>query len=443
MINNAEIIIIGAGAAGLMAAYQLTKAGKKVLVLEARDRYGGRIHTIMGSASSEKIELGAEFVHGDLPVTLGLLKEAGIALQPGGGEMWQHRNGRFEDRGLFAEGWDVLTEKLEQLKTDITINEFLEKELPGDAYVDLRQSVRRFASGYDSADPDKASTFALRKEWLEEDEGNQYRVKGGYGEMINYLAGAITAVNGSILLNKIAKEIVWQPQSVVVKTAGGDSYQCSWLLVAVPLGVLRAAITEHGAISFVPEIAGHREALHQIGFGSVVKVLLEFDNAFWEDGQTKALAGKDPKHLGFVLSDEEIPTWWTQVPRRSKVLTGWLSGPAAEAKKQTSDEGFLQLSLKSLSHIFNRSTDELKHMLVASRIVNWTNDPFTLGSYDYDMIGSAAARRILAEPIANTLFFAGEYVYDGPAMGTVEAALTAGKLAAERIINPAANNSPK
>lgn len=427
-MQKSDVIVVGAGAAGLMAAHQLTRAGEKVTVLEARDRCGGRIHTIDG------IELGAEFIHGDLPITLSLLKHARIALQPSGGEMWQQCNGTFYNDDRFIDGWDVLMERLGALKTDVSINEFLESEFPEDKYNGLKTSVRRFASGYDSADPDKASTFALRREWLEEDESNQYRVKGGYGGMIAYLAGEVTKHGGNILFCKIAKQVKWSKRGVEVKTAGGEIYVAAKLLVAVPLGVLRAEPSEPAAISFDPGIPDHQKALHQIGFGSVVKILLEFDRAFWKDEHIHNLTGKDPKNIGFVLSDEAIPVWWTQIPRQSKVLTSWLSGPAAETKKALSENEFLALSLASLSKIFKQDLDELKRLLVASRIVNWTTEPFTLGSYDYDMLGSAAARNVVAKPIANTLFFAGEYAYGGPAMGTVEAALTSGKEIADKII---------
>lgn len=91
-MKNADVIIIGAGAAGLMAAYELSKAGKQVSVLEGRSRAGGRMYTLDDDLHTE---LGAEFVHGDLPVTLQLLKEANIESIPASGEMWHNRDGKF------------------------------------------------------------------------------------------------------------------------------------------------------------------------------------------------------------------------------------------------------------------------------------------------------------------------------------------------------------
>ncbi|MDF2434452.1 MAG: hypothetical protein JWP44_4083, partial [Mucilaginibacter sp.] len=102
-------------------------------------------------------------------------------------------------------------------------------------------------------------------------------------------------------------------------------------------------------------------------------------------------------------------------------------------------EEILQQSLRSLSNIFKLDPDELKDKLVSFNIANWTNEPFTRGSYAYDTIATPASRKLLNEPANNTLFFAGEYLYDGPAMGTVEAALTSGIDAAKRMLDD--NNS--
>jgi len=433
-MNNADILIIGGGATGLMAASILTKAGKKIIVLEARDRCGGRIHTINQGAFFKDTELGAEFIHGDLPVTLNLLKEAGITYQPAYGEMWHYKNGRFDNDGGVIEGWGLLEEKLKTIDKDVSINEFLDKEFAGDEYNDLKNSVRQFAAGYDSADPDKGSTFALRNEWLSEDDDAQYRLKGGYGKIVDYLEETIKNAGGNIFLNSIVKEIQWLPGNIKAVTNNGTVYEAAQLVIALPLGVLQAGKDQLGAIAFNPPIPEKIDAINKMGFGAIIKVLLEFDEPFWTDKQTEALAGKSLENMSFLLSEEEIPTWWTQAPEPSSIITGWLGGPAAAAKKDVPDEDILWQSLQSLSNIFKRDIEELKAKLVASRIVNWTNDPFTRGSYAYDTVKASALRDILKQPVDNTLFFAGEYLYEGAAMGTVEAALTSGEQVAKKII---------
>lgn len=432
-METSDVLIIGAGATGLMAAHKITQKGKKVIVLEARGRTGGRIHTLNDQDFFKQAELGAEFIHGDLPVTLDLLKEAGIAYEHAGGEMLQYANGRFSDSENFIEHWDLLIEKLKGLKQDISIGEFLDQKFGDDQYKNTRFSVARYVSGYDSADIYRASAFALRREWLSEDDDAQHRLTEGYCSMIKYLADSCKKAGGVIYLNSIVKNILWEKDKVSVTTADGSQYTASKLIVALPLGVLQADETEKAAVTFDPPIAVQLTALNKLGFGAIIKFLLEFDSPFWENQSVQKNAGKDLSEMAFIISDQEIPTWWTLYPRKSALLTGWLGGqPAEERKNKTTDE-LLKLAMQSLSNIFKIEIDELKNRLIAWNVANWTTDPFTLGSYAYDTIDAPEAREVLMEAIEDTIFFAGEYLYDGPAMGTVEAALTSGMEVAERI----------
>ncbi|MBS1523064.1 MAG: FAD-dependent oxidoreductase [Bacteroidetes bacterium] len=427
-MKNAGVIIIGAGAAGLMAAYELSKAGKQVMVLEARGRAGGRMYTLDDDLHTQ---LGAEFVHGDLPVTLQLLKEANIESIPASGEMWHSCDGKFSKNADQFEHWDLLMEKLNQLKNDISIGDFLQQEFGDEKYTTLREWVTRFVSGYDTADPFKASAFALRREWQSEDD-EQHRVKGGYGRIISYLVNTSEQNGAQFYLNTVVKHIYWTHGQVEVVTSGNESFKAKQLIIALPLGVLKASPSEQASITISPSVGMCKEAIGQIGFGSVVKVLLQFKTAFWED---QSVTGVDLGDMGFILSDEAIPTWWTQRPLPSTLLTGWLGGPPVERKKHMSNDELLEEGLQSLSNIFNINPDKLKNDLVASHVVNWTTDPFTLGSYAYDTIESAEARKVLNTPINYTIYFAGEYLYDGPAMGTVEAALKSGLETAMKLID--------
>jgi len=427
-MKNADVIIIGAGAAGLMAAYELSKAGKQVIVLEARGRVGGRMHTLNDDLHTE---LGAEFIHGDLPVTLQLLKDANVESIPASGEMWHSRDGKFSKNAEQFEHWDLLMEKLDQLEKDISIGDFLQQEFGDEKYTSLRAWVTRFVSGYDTADPFRASAFALRREWQSENDDTQHRVKAGYGRMINYLVNTSEQNGTRFYLNTIAKHIHWTHGQVEVITSSNESFKAKQLIIALPLGVLKADLSEQASITISPSVGMCKEAISQIGFGSVVKVLLQFKTAFWED---QSITGADLGDMGFILSGEAIPTWWTQHPSPSTLLTGWLGGPPAARKKDMSNDELLEEGLQSLSRIFNIDISKLKSDLLTSHVVNWTTDPFTLGSYAYDTLESAEARKILNTPIDHTIYFAGEYLYDGPAMGTVEAALTSGMETARKLI---------
>jgi len=423
-----DILIIGAGAAGLMAAYKLSAKYKNVIVLEAHDRIGGRIHTIKSSRGDKIVELGAEFVHGDLPVTLNLLKEAGIVYGQAGGAMVRYKDDRFTKDEHFIEDWDLLIKKLDELIEDITLYDFLKQYFDEDKYKALRDSVIGFVSGYDTADQRRASCFALRKEWESEDDGAQHRIDAGYSTMIDYMADKIQSNGGKIHFNSIVKQVDWRAGDVKVITGNGVLYSAEKLVIALPLGVLQAGKEERAAVAFHPAIQEQSRAINDIGFGAIIKILLEFDAPFWEQQDDNL------KDMAFLFSDEEVPTWWTQAPHHSSLLTGWLGGPPAEDKKDMTDEELLQIALISLSHIFKWSVDELKARLSAWNIINWTTDPFTLGSYSYDTVPSHLAKAVLNKPVENTLFFAGEYLYEGAAMGTVEAALTSGDTVANMIL---------
>ncbi len=417
-----SVIIIGAGAAGLLAAKTLAAAGKKVTVLEGRNRLGGRIHTLYPGTPA-KTELGAEFVHGNLPVTLGLLKEAGISQHVYTPQMWRYQNGRFRPEEEQTEGWEQLIGQLNTLKEDTPIGDFMQTFFPGGKYAALTKSVLQFVAGYDTADPAKASAFALRNEWESEDEDAQHYIPGGYQALIDYLAGECTAHGSDLQLNSIVNRIYWEPDSINAITDSGTGYQAEKLVIALPLGVLQA-----NKVAFNPALPAHINAFNHIGFGAIIKVLLRFDQPFWEDEKYGGI-----KPHSYLFSNEQIPTWWTQ-GQGNALFTGWLGGNAALSLKDAAADELLAVALQSLVNLFKMGIAELKAKLVTAHIANWTADPLTLGSYAYDMPASNQARKLLMQPVADTLYFAGEYLYDGPAMGTVEAALDSGLKAAEMVL---------
>jgi monoamine oxidase len=409
-----EIIIIGAGAAGLMAARTLSAAGHTVTVLEANDRIGGRIHTDHPAGFTQPVEAGAEFMHGKLPLTMQLLKEAGVEYQAVAGKMIQVKNGQWSDQEEFVEGWDELINRMAQLKEDLTLADFLQQYFPGDKYAALRNSARRFAEGFDVADPQLVSVFSIRDEWMNEQE-EQYRIPGGYNQLVDYLQKASTANGCAIHTSCIVKTVRWEPRKVEVVTSGGRSFTAQKAIITLPLGVLQAPAAHTTAVSFEPAIDA--QAFQQIGFGAVVKVLLQFSAPFWLEYR---------KDIGFLLSEEAIPTWWTQWPDTNPLLTGWAGGPQAASFKDTAEQTIIEQALQSLANIFTIQVEQLKGLLTASHVVKWQTNSFSVGAYSYSKLFTKAARKLLNEPVQDTIYFAGEALYDGEAGGTVEAALHSG-----------------
>src|SRR5688500_17749338 len=152
-----DVVIVGAGAAGLSAARILSRSGKSVHILEARNRIGGRIQTVNGAGFSAPVEAGAEFMHGDLPSTLALMQEANVSYRAGHGQTWNVVNNHLSKGNFFDEGWTELMDRLQRLEQDMTIGTFLQKYFSDPRYESLVDSVKGFVQGYDAADINKAS----------------------------------------------------------------------------------------------------------------------------------------------------------------------------------------------------------------------------------------------------------------------------------------------
>ena len=425
-MEKSDVIIIGAGAAGLMAAKILCEAKKKICVLEARDRTGGRIHTFRKAGFSKPIEAGAEFIHGKLPLTIELLKEAGIKYYKTGGELWQLKSNKLVKREDFIEYADELVKKLKKISEDISIAAFLREYFADEKYSEMKHSLQQYIEGYDAADINHASTLALKEEWENEDD-EQYRIEGGYGRLLEYLENCCTTNGCVINLSTVVKKIIWKEQYVEVITLENKKFVADKVVVTVPVPMLTGT-SDYAGISFEPALPVASEAAKQIGYGGVIKIVLQFSHAFWETGE----AGK-AENLFFVFSEEKIPTWWSQLPDRTPILAGWLAGPNANNFATADDETILQHALHSLSSIFNITTEILLQYVTATAIHNWIADPFSGGAYSYNTVTSAAAKEILRTPVANSLFFAGEAL-SRSSNATVEAAFESGKTVAEKIL---------
>jgi monoamine oxidase len=408
-----KIITVGGGVAGLFAARELSKHGYDITILEATDHLGGRIRTMRNSLFTQPVEKGVEFIHGLLPLTIGLLKEAGIEYKPVRGNMVRVVNDDWKSQDDFTLGWDELIRTMNSVRKDMTVDEFLEKNFGGEKYADLRTSVLRFANGFDLADTSRASVLALREEWMGE-EGEQYRIPGGFDQLTDFLENECLRSGCIICTSSPVTEIKWQKNDVKVITSDKKTYNATKAIVTTSLGFLQSG----RSFIFQPTIDNYFGAANQIGFGTVIKLMLEFKEPFWE---------KKKKGIGFLFTNEIIPTWWTQLPSSYPLLTGWAGGPQARVLENKNDETILELALLSLSNIFKKTVEDLNRLLIASAVVNWKNDPFANGAYSYDTVESIQAKKLLNTPIEKTIFFAGEGFYEGPSPGTVEAALVSAK----------------
>ena len=298
-VSAEHVIVVGAGAAGLMAARELARAGRPVTILEARARCGGRIYPLPAADFGYRAEGGPEYVHGDTPVTRARCGRQG-RLQPVTGTRWNAEGGVFSQRDDDEPYAEHLDRAMAELKTDLPIAEFLRRHFAAPQYDRLRRNTLRMVEGYDAADPEEASTLALADEWL--NGGAERRARRGR---------------------------LWRarrlPGSGVPQARGGRPSQCPGRCDRGERRASRGALHQrrHAEgdrailtmpvpllqdIALPPATRAIAAAAVDIGFGNVVKILLRFTTRWWAE-QRRELA-----NLGFVRSDETIPVWWTQYP---------------------------------------------------------------------------------------------------------------------------------
>lgn len=423
MTNRSDIIIIGAGACGLMAARELAATGKTVTVLEANNRAGGRIHTLHEAGFEHPAEAGAEFVHGNLPVTLQLLRDARIPYTKVEGDMLRNTNGRWHTSDEMIDGWSDLMQQMNSLEKDMTLTQFLNLYFSEERYSALRQSALQFAQGFDAVNPDDASVLALRCEWQHEQD-DMYRVNGGYVQLVNALLATCRQQQCRVAFDKAVTLVEWTTGEATITTHTNERFQASQVIITVPVSILASSESTEARIRFSPALPTVQQAAQMIGFGNVIKILLRFSHPFWNEY----------KDALFFFSEQPIATWWTQQPAASPMLTGWLAGGHADAFAGKDNETLLETALQSVAGMFGKPVADIKQWLTASHIVNWQQDPFAQGAYSYNKLLSEAAKQVLNQPVENTLFFAGEALYSGTSGGTVEAALVSGMTVAKKVL---------
>ena len=413
-----DVIIIGAGAAGLIAMLDLLKEGYRVCMLEAADKAGGRISTVKEKGFKTYIEAGAEFIHGKLPLTLKLLNEAGISYYEVEGKMCGVRNGAWKS-DEHNENWDEFISKLKKLKTDTTIFEFLTENFSDNKYMGLRQDVQRFAEGFDLADISRASVLSIKDEW-QDIEKPQYRIEGGYGQLIKYLLDQCIEINAMFYFNSCVNKIDYKKKPVAVYTQENKKFEADKLIITASAGILQS-----GIIQFAPALKEQGIAIQGLGFGAVIKFLLQFKTNFWN---------KYENEIGFILSDEKVPTWWTQLPIENNLLTGWMGESKAMENVFQPETDLLKIAIESLSSIFKIPVLEINEQLESYKIINWQEHPTTKGGYSFSTLYTKEAKKILSTPVDEAIYFAGEAVSQGESQGTVESALQSGKEVASLMI---------
>lgn len=431
-----DVVIIGAGAAGLAAAAALAPSGRRVLLLEARDRIGGRIWSRHEPGLPVPVELGAEFIHGRPAATFSLMRRAGITAVDAPIVRLAARSGELRPRGNdpFAQVRRVLRRHAGALrKKDVSFEAFLARGLHG-----LSEEARIFArmrvQGYDAADPAQASARAIAEEWSGEGaaDAGHFRPAGGYGALMTSLAEAFHGSGVELRLETIVREVRWRRGSVeVVGTFRGGVFRAAAprAIITLPLGVLKQPPRAPGAVRFTPALKEKQAALRGLASGAAIKIPLLFRTAFWEE-----LEEGRYRDVSFFHSPEAaFPTFWSALPERAPLLIAWAGGPNATRLAGASTRDITREAVASLESIFGKRTG-IEERLDAVWVHDWQQDPFACGAYSYVAVGGHGARRALAAPVRDTLYFAGEATDFEGEHGTVAGALQSGARAARMLM---------
>jgi monoamine oxidase len=415
-----DALIIGGGIAGLTAARHLTEAGLRVTLLEARDRLGGRIYT--HSTSEFPVELGAEFVHGRPEEILALAAEGAVPIVPVQGSFRRKINGEWAEAGNLMEKVDQLFARLPAEEPDESFQYYLDRSGEDD---DIKQQALRYVEGFHAADPSLISARSLRRDSEAEEaiEGDhQYRIASGYESLMRAVADRIDGKLCDIVMNTAVHEIVWR-QGQVIARASSIEYQAPRAIVTLPLGVLKS-----NSVLLSPALPEKQNAMSFLEMGPVVRVSLCFQEKFWK-------RDPDMAELSFLFTDDpQFPTWWASNPLPYPILTGWAAGPNARAHTGRGKDEIVASAVQSLARIMKIAEPELRRRMMGSFMHDWQADPFSRGAYSYAAVGGMDAAAKLAEPVAGTLYFAGEATNADGYNGTVHGAIATGLRATKELL---------
>jgi monoamine oxidase len=425
-----DVIVVGAGVAGLTAARLLTREGRSVVVLEARDRIGGRVFT--DGSGTHPTDLGASWIHG---VNGSPVAEAARAFgmethefTVGGYQVDSRPIANFGPDGarLSAEASAAFAADVHAL--DASLIHVVADSAPIASYRDVTEDALA-SMGWDAERTQRVREYLEHRSeeqygaWIEDlaahgldddsIDGDEVVFPDGYGRLAEGLADGL-----DIRLGAIVTRVEWGPDGVAVQSSDG-TFSAASVIITVPVGVLQSS--EFVITPPLPaEVAG---ALSRLTMNAFEKVFLRFPQKFWDDG-VYAIRQQGPEGR-----------WWhswydlTALHGEPTLLT-FAAGPAARAVREWTDADVAESVMQQLRRLYPATAVEP----ASATVTHWQDDRFALGSYAFMMLGAATEDHdVLATPVGGVLHLAGEATWtDDPA--TVPAAMLSGHRAACNVL---------
>ena len=425
-VRPKRTLVVGAGMAGLCAARELAEGGRQVLVLEARDRVGGRIRTHRDQG--EVVELGAEFVHGQPAELWDVIREAELETYEIDGKDICHKNGKLKKCDEQGEMFEFLNGLEDWMGPDLSFADYppLQNLSP-----EKREEVINYVQSFNAADYRQIGVHALAvQQHAEKETGSDrfFRVKGGYDLLPEFVAGKVREAGGRIELSRNVERIEWQRGRVqiFVRDSGElAQYSAEQAVIALPLGVL-----QHLGVIFDP-VPTPLIASNQLAMGPVRRFTLMFRERWWAEHEDVKLPA-----MSFLFAHDAMPpVWWTAHPWETRTLTGWIGGPRSAAFDQCTREQIGDIACAELAKIFSLPLPYLRGQLTGCATHDWQTDPLSCGAYSYVPVGALDAVLKMATPVQDTLYFAGEHTDVTGHWGTVHAAMRSGMRAARQVLS--------
>jgi monoamine oxidase len=425
-MKKCDVIVVGAGVAGLACAGDLARRGAHVRVLEARNRVGGRVWTVRPHGWPGPVELGAEFIHGGNDALWALVRRAKVKTSRLPGKHWLHSDGDLKRADDVVDRIAGVTEQIDAKRMrGWSFAKFL-KQVANEVEAKDRELAAGFVEGFEAAPMDEMSAAAAEGE--SPDDSEQFTVPDSYDALVQQLAEEAVSAGAEFWLESEVTRIRWRKGSVAVRIRGrADEFKARCAVLTLPIGVLQAA-----TVRFEPALTMKRTALAGIGNGQVIRLTLRLDAERWRALRVRAKAPAGRLRFGFIHSRVDgVPVWWSL--SNAPVLTGWAGGPAASALANCGDSALTRRGVKSLSELLDLAPDILRKAIRDVRVHRWGRDEWSRGAYSFTMAGHNDAAAKLREPVRDTLFFAGEATADGKEVGTVHGALSSGLRAAGEV----------
>ena len=414
MAERTDVIVVGAGIAGLSAARELCREGARVTLCEASARFGGRIRTEYLEDWRLPVELGAEFVHGDPSELIGLLHEAGLTLEPVEGEHFEKVDGRLEPaRGLNRA--QRLLDGADSLLTDRSALEFATM-----MHLDAKTTrwLMQLVEGFHGAAVDRVSARSLAKQSGASE--TQYRVQEGYGALISYLIEDLVSQGVEFALGQTITHVRAETGGVELESRT-RSFRAAAVVLALPLSVLRARPDE-GGIVLDPETTRIREALTRFEMGTVMRVVVRFR-------EPPSVFSELPRGGFLHAPDAPFPTFWSGCDAEQSQLTAWCGGPRATGFPD--ERAVADAVLDSLARVSGNSPEAIERCMLDLHVHDFVNDPHLRGAYPYT-VPASAGDPTLELALAPPVVLAGDYL-DADVLGTVGASVRSGYRAAEAL----------